>query len=155
MLFTKRFGVPQTEGKLLSNAQLTKFVEENKEIIDRWSKVLDSLTLYNMQTVNVPDFRDFVESHPTDATDDLTGINFVQLLKYEQFYVFYGKINREWLTNYTSYFNEYMFKGKNLYNYWGNINNPMHVLTATIASGKISKEEYADYYNADTVTEES
>jgi hypothetical protein len=108
-----------------------------------------------MQTVGAPEFTEFVQSHPADATDDLTGINFVQLLKYEEFYAFYGKVNREWLTNYTSYFNEYMFKGKNLYNYWGNINNPMHVLTVTIASGKISKEEYAEYYKADTVTEES
>ena len=155
MLFTNRFGLPQTEGKMLSNAQLTKFVEENKEIIDQWSKVLDSLTLYNMQTVDVPEFREFVESHPSDPTDDLTGINFVQLLKYEEFFVFYGKVNTEWLTNYTAYFNEYMFKGKNLFSYWGNINNPMHVLTATIASGKISKEEYIDYYKADTVIQES
>ena len=155
MLFTNRFGLPQTEGKMLSNAQLTKFVEENKEIIDQWSKVLDSLTLYNMQTVDVPEFREFVESHPSDPTDDLTGINFVQLLKYEEFFVFYGKVNTEWLTNYTAYFNEYMFKGKNLFSYWGNINNPMHVLTATIASGKISKEEYIEYYKADAVIQES
>jgi hypothetical protein len=46
-----------------------------------------------------------------------------------------------------------MFKGKNLFSYWGNINNPMHVLTVTIASGKISKEEYIEYFKADTVTE--
>jgi hypothetical protein len=149
MLFTNRFGLPQTEGKMLSNAQLTKFVEENKEIINQWSKVLDSLTIYNMQTIDVPEFREFVESHPSDPTDDLTGINFVQLLKYEEFYLFYNKINTEWLTNYTSYFNEYMFKGKNLYNFWANINNPMHVLTSVIASGQLTGKDFAAAHQAE------
>lgn len=149
LLFANRFGLPATEeGNMFSNAVLAKFIEENKEILDRWSKILDSLTLYNMKTVDSEEFSEFVESFPLDETDDLTGINFVQILKYEEFYPFYNKINQEWLTNYRTYFTEYMFKGKNLYSFWSNINNPMHVLTTMIASGKLTSQDFSTAYEA-------
>jgi hypothetical protein len=35
-----------------------------------------------------------------------------------------------------------MFKGKNLYSYWANENNPMFLLTFNIAEGTITGDEY-------------
>jgi hypothetical protein len=142
ILFCNRFGLTETASSQMSNEKMTKFISENKDIIDHWSKVLDSLTVYNMQTVDVPEFKEFVESHPLDETNDLKGINFVQLLKYQDFYLFYNKINREWLTNYRTYFNEYMFKSKNLYFYWANENNPMFLFTFGVANELMTSDEY-------------
>jgi hypothetical protein len=155
MLFSNRFKYDKAEHSFFSNEQTKKFIDENKEILDCWSKKLDSLTIYNMQTIDAPEFKEFVESFPTDDTDDLTGINFVQLLKYEEFYAFYSNINNEWLTNYTAYFNNYMFKGKNLYSFWATVNNPMHVLTTTIANGDITGEDFANAYAIEKETQQS
>jgi hypothetical protein len=35
-----------------------------------------------------------------------------------------------------------MFKGNNLYSYWANENNPMFLLTTSIATGAITGEDY-------------
>lgn len=118
-------------------------VEDNVDIIDHWIKRLDSMTLYNMWTVDSDDFKDFVTSHPEDNTDSLIGINFVSLLKYPEFYDYFSiPIEESELTYYSRYFNDYMFKGNNLYSYWANENNPMFLLTWGIATGLITGDEY-------------
>lgn len=149
VLFFYRFGRPETEGKMFSNKVLEKFIEENKEIIERWAKILDSLTLYNMFAVNCSEFNEFVKEHPEDLSDDITGINFVNLLKYQEFYLFYSDINREWLTYYKAYFNEYMFKGKNLYHYWATDNNPLFLLTFAIVSNSITPDDLKKTYESE------
>jgi hypothetical protein len=40
-----------------------------------------------------------------------------------------------------------MFKGKNLYSYWANINNPMFLLTFGIGSGDVTTEQYVEARN--------
>jgi hypothetical protein len=83
------------------------------------------------------------EEHDINDTTDLTGINFVSLLKNENFYSFYETTTSE-PKYYSGYFNEYMFKGKNMYGFWANENNPMFLLTQAIASGNLNTEEYID-----------
>jgi hypothetical protein len=100
------------------------FIDDNVEILTTWAKKLDSLSLYNFK------------SFPEDDTKDLTGINFVNLLKYESFYLFYANVIEHHKTYYKSYFNEYMFKGNNLFSYWANVNNPMFLITSAIATGE-------------------
>jgi len=117
--------------------QITTFIEKNKEVINKWTRVLESLTLYNMKTVNVTEFHDFVESFPADDTTDPAGINFVSILKYQDFYSFYQIINESNLTNFRPYFSEYIFKGKNLFSFWANEENPLFLLTSAIANGQI------------------
>ena len=111
------------------------FIEDNLEIIKKWETILDSLTLYNMYIVNSPEMQEFAKGFPEDDTEDVTGINFLSLLKHESFYNYYGKIKESKLKFYTKYFNEYMFKGKNLYSYWATENNPLFLLTFGISEG--------------------
>ena len=111
------------------------FIEDNLEIIKKWETILDSLTLYNMYAVNSPEMQEFAKGFPENDTEELTGINFLSLLKHESFYIYYGKIKESNLKFYTKYFNEYMFKGKNLYSYWANENNPLFLLTFGISEG--------------------
>lgn len=121
----------------------SSFIENNQEILNKWTSKLESLTVYNMSIIGEA-FNDFVDSFEKDESSELTGVNFVNLLKYESFYPFYSKIEKDNLKYYTRYFNDYMFKGKNLYSYWANENNPMFLLTVGIADGKIEGESYAD-----------
>lgn len=129
------------EAKGLSTVELhKKFIEENSELILKWINKIDSLTLYNMYTINSDETRTFAESFPKDETEDITGVNFISLLKHKDFYFLYNKVDKSKLKFYTKYFNEYMFKGKNLYSFWANENNPMFLLTFAIGNGLNSQD---------------
>ena len=130
------------EAKGLSDISSHKeFIEENKDLVNTWINKLDSLTLYNMYIINSEETKTFAESFPKNDTDDITGVNFISLLKHEDFYTLYSKVDKSSLKFYTKYFNEYMFKGKNLYSFWANKNNPMFLLTFAIGNG-LNTEEY-------------
>jgi hypothetical protein len=118
------------------------FIKQNSEIIEKWIERLDSLTIFNMWIVNDDSFKVFAEEFPVDETKDITGINFVSLLKHENFYSFYESIEEKNLKFFSAYFEDYMFKGNNLYSYWANANNPMFMLTWGIASGELDIGEY-------------
>lgn len=118
------------------------FIADNVDILTSWQKKLDSLTLYNLYTVDASEFKTYAQSFPSNNSDSLEGINFVSLLKHEAFFEWFAFINDDDLSFYNKYFNEYMFKGKNLYSFWANENNPMFLLTWGIASGTINSEEF-------------
>jgi len=118
------------------------FIESNKELINTWISKLDSLTLYNMFSVDNEEFKQFAKQFPEDDTNSLEGINFISLLKNKEFYNIYSKIDHNNLKYYSKYFQEYMFKGKNMYSYWANENNPLFLLTYGISSGIVDTDEY-------------
>jgi len=126
------------------------FIRENLDIIQKWESVLDSLVLYNIYTLQLDETTAHVESHPVDETDDTTGINFLSLLKHENFYYYYNAISEDNLKFYKKYFNDYMFKGSNLFEYWANENNPMFLLTQSIASGEADIVKYNEAKQKDT-----
>jgi hypothetical protein len=129
------------EAKGLSNVSSQKhFIEENLDLINTWINKLDSLTLFNMYIINTEETKNFAESFPKNDTDDIVGVNFISLLKHEDFYTLYSKVDKSSLKFYTKYFNEYMFKGKNLYSYWANKNNPLFLLTFAIGNGLNSQD---------------
>lgn len=117
-------------------------VERFGELLDQWIKKLESLVLYNVYMLNDESLKQDVSNYPHDNTDSTEGINFVSLLKHPEFYTFFESINEDNLAYYSKYFNDYMFKGQNLYSYWANGNNPMFLLTWGIANGIVTKEQY-------------
>jgi len=120
---------------LVKEDNYKNFIQENKEIISKWSDKLDSLTIFNAYMVNSDLLKNYAQTFPKDETKDLTGVNFLSLLKHERFYSFYNVLNKN-LKFYTHYFTDYMFRGKNLFSFWGNPNNPMFLLTLAISQGK-------------------
>lgn len=116
-----------------------RFVDENSELVSVWASLLDSCTLYNFYCLKDPEFDDFIKSHPEDTTSNFA-VNFVNLLKYSEFYSFYQNVNTDGLKYYSVYFNEYVFKGKNLFSYWANEENPLFLLTSAIADDYINEE---------------
>ena len=121
-----------------------EFYSRNKDILDKWVSKLNSLSLYNMWTIEADEFKEHVKSYPEDSSNDLEGVNFVSILKHEDFFMWFDKVEEDSLKYYSKYFNDYMFKGKSLYNFWANENNPMFLLTWGIASGEINAKEYHD-----------
>lgn len=119
-----------------------QFLQDNKDIIEKWISRIDSLSIYNMSIVDSEEFRTFAHQFEADDTDDRVGINFISLLKHPDLYATYGKVDRSKLKYYTKYFEEYMFKGKNMYSFWANENNPMFVLTYNVSGGLIDSAEY-------------
>jgi hypothetical protein len=121
---------------LAKNENFSKFISENFEILEKWQNKLESLSLYNMYMLNSDDFRNYAQSYTKDDTQDLEGVNFISLLKHTRFFGYYKKINNDKLKFYTHYFNDYMFRGKNMFEYWANDKNPLFLLTWSIANGK-------------------
>jgi hypothetical protein len=130
------------EAKGLSEYGHAEFIKENEDLINRWISKLDSLTLYNMFIINSEETKQFADSFPLDETKEITGVNFISLLKHPEFYSLYRKIDQSKLKFYKNYFNEYMFKGKNMYSFWATPNNPLFLLTFGIGSGEVTTEEY-------------
>jgi hypothetical protein len=97
-----------------------------------------------MFIINSEETKKFAESFPLDETKDITGVNFISLLKHQEFYSLYQKIDQSKLKFYKNYFNEYMFKGKNMYSFWANQNNPLFLLTFAIGSGEVTTDQYID-----------
>lgn len=116
-------------------------VGDNLDMLAKWNNKIDSLIVYNMSTVDGA-FKDTVAEYPVDDTKELEGINFVSLLKNPDLYQTYDLIDFSTLKNYTGYFNEYMFKGRNMYSFWANGNNPVFLLTYGIASGLCTKQQF-------------
>ena len=112
-----------------SNEKNEKFIEENTYIIAKWISMVESLTIYNMHIIKKEDVQQFVKQFPIRENDDLKGINFVSLLKHESFYELLSKIDIRNLLYYKEYFENNIFKGKNLFEYWSNEKNPLFLLT--------------------------
>jgi hypothetical protein len=141
MLFQARGMLTEVAPNALStSANMAKFIIENQDIINKWICVLDSLTLFNMYIINDNTFKEFVTSHEPAEDASTAGINFVSLLKHEVFYAFYETIDKSNMKYYKVYFDDYVFKGKNLYHYWANEANPLFLLTWSIASGTYKEE---------------
>jgi len=124
-----------------------QFIEENKEILNNWILKLDSLTVYNMYIIKDNPFQEFINGFQVDETKEMVGINFISLLKHKELYSFYRNIVKDNLKFYPHYFNEYIFKGKNLFSYWANENNPLFLLTYGIAEGLVKNNEYVEIKN--------
>jgi hypothetical protein len=119
-----------------------EFIDDNKEILDKWISKLESLSLFNMHIIGNGIFEEFVSSFEVDTSSELIGVNFISLLKNEHFYSFYNNTDKKSLKFYTHYFNDYMFKGKNMYSYWANENNPLFLLTYGISEGIVEGNSY-------------
>lgn len=130
--------------------KMSNFINENLSIIKLWTNILDSLVLYNVYIIEDENLKEHVKSFPKNEESEIVGINFINLLKYEVFYIFYQKINQSNLKYYDRYFNDYIFKGKNLYEYWANENNPLFLMSFAYAEKiieiKLLNEEKNDSF---------
>lgn len=121
---------------------LDNFINENIEIVTAWVNKLDSLVLFNTWIIQDEGARAEVLSYPEDTTESVEGINWVSMLKHEDFYYFYTHVDFGSLRNYSKYFNDNLFKGRNLYSFWATEKNPMFIITWGILEQKINSKEW-------------
>lgn len=113
-----------------------------KQTIERWNQLLESAILYNLTTISIPEIKQLAEQFPHDPDDSLFGVNFLNLFKYAEFYVYYKKIDPNNIRYFDKYFNEYIFKGKNMFHYWVNVNNPIFLMTVGMTTQHPAVIEY-------------
>lgn len=128
--------------QLVTKSNHTDFIANHIEILEKWVNKLDSLTLYNMYVIGQKEFKDFAQSFSISDENELIGVNFISLLKNPEFYDFYKKIDKSKLKFYTHYFEDYMFKGKSMFSFWANENNPLFLLTYGISEGLVDAKIY-------------
>jgi len=133
---------------IITDTRYSEFINNNKYIIEQWINKLDSLLVYNTFIIQDELAQQEADSFPKDETNSVEGINWISLLKNIEFYDFYGKVDVNNLKFYTKYFNDNMFKGKNLYYYWANENNPMFLLTWGIITGEATPENFKQVMEA-------
>jgi len=119
----------------LNNAE--DFIEENLDIVKRWCEMLDSSPIFNFQCLNIPEFNEFVEKTFEEVDDpDYVGINFVNTYALPWIGYYIGSIGDRKGKIFTNQFNEYRFKGRNMFSYFDTEANTLCVQTKVIAAGK-------------------
>ncbi len=81
--------------------------------------------------------------HSVDEDQSLNGINFVSIMKYTPTYTLLGNAKPEHCVYNPTMFNDYLFKGNNLFHYWAHENNPVFLLQQNIMDGNLTGDEYA------------
>lgn len=141
-----------TKGMLEDDTIATISKSIPPSVIQSWVERLDSMTVFNMTVIPCDDIKQWALTFPIDDTDTAQGINFVNMFKHEQFFSFYERINPANLKYFSKYFNDYVCKGKHLISYWAVPSNPMFLLTAGIASGVLTADQYAESANREIET---
>lgn len=134
---------------LVDQTEFTSFITENADIVARWSGVLSSCLVYNLYIVNAQEIKDQALNYPHNDSQSMEGVNFVNLLKYDEFYAFYGALNEADLQFHDHYFTNSVFKGEGLYKYWANEHNPLFLLTFGIAEGLVNPTEFTEIVKQD------
>jgi len=141
----------QYSGLFFNKDELLNFIKNNKEVINRWIISIASASIYNITTIKDSDGSSFFnpENEFKILDDyDYVGVNYVKLfahektqmiLAYEGCPIYYMK----------KQFEEYMFKGNNMYHYYMHRNNFMALYTLGIASGFVKRQEFYDCIEKD------
>jgi hypothetical protein len=112
------------------------FIAENLDTVERWCTMLDSAGVYNMHIMNDPEFNDWIaETFETIDDPDYVGINYVNVFRNEEIGYYIGDPvptrNPKYFEN---QFNEYRFKGKNMFEYFNVEQNVLSVQSQVIAT---------------------
>jgi hypothetical protein len=132
---------PDTIGRYYEKLGPAKdFIEENKEMVERWCVMLDSSVVFNFHCLNDDFFNKFIkETFETIDDPDYVGINYVNLyaLDWIGYYIgSIGNVGERPAKYFSNQFNEYRFKGKNMFHYFNTEANTLSVLSQVIAAGE-------------------
>jgi hypothetical protein len=122
-----------------------KWIKDRLGILGKWLSLIDSMSLYMMTTIQDDALQALVNNYPVDDTADTKGINFVNLFDNPLFPIAMEVVNDGLVRNYTKYFNDYMFKSKNLFSFWAIPENDLHVLLVSMVDDEmLTNEEFED-----------
>lgn len=105
----------------LTNDECEKFFKGNTELMSRIYKFVDSMLLYSVLCHMEPESKEeFLKNTTIKVIDDkeYVGLNIVNVFKYNELCNYYMFTTIEEQTYFTRQFNDYMYNGSNLYNYF-------------------------------------
>lgn len=123
-----------------------EWAEERREVITKWVSLIDSLTIYIPSIVEDDEMKSVLETAPVDETNDMIGVNFVHLFENPLFPLVFEQINEGLIRNYVKYFNEYMYKGQNLFSYWSSPENDVHVMLMMMIDKDVATDEEFSHF---------
>lgn len=121
--------------------------EEFQDVLKRWVCIIESLSLYALRWYNVSaEVTDYFEKFPKDESKNLIGINFVNLVSYDQFPLLIDGSEPEDLVYFHYFFDEPVFQGSNLSSYWGSRENVIFVIGQAMQSETLDLNAFEESF---------
>lgn len=130
------------KNKLLSFNEAKDFIQEYVEIVEKWMVAITSGSIYNLHCINDEGVKKSVEGFEKVDDDQFCGINYVNLYKYHDLYEIFPHVpvnERKFLTK---QFEQPMFKGDPMYNYWFVPGNTVALISDAVAEGLWDSNKY-------------
>ena len=138
-------GLKLTDKSLLTLDEMDELIKLNPEMIERWNLFMQSTNLFMLTTVKaINDFYKFKDNHKEIADASFVGQNIIQLFSVPGFMeCFLSKpLDRE-LVYFKHQFEDYIYKGNNLYFYFKSPENTPYAIFEAIAQGSMSVDQLA------------
>lgn len=121
--------------------------EELKPVLFRWLNIIESLSIYNMRWYTSDyEATTYDEAFPRDNEKDLVGINFVNLISYDQFSILLADSDPQFLRYYTHFYDNPVFKGNTLAPYWTHSTNPVFSITLAMNEGRMDGDIFEEHF---------
>ncbi len=135
---------------LFSKVEVNRFIEKNIEVLKRWELFLESTIIYAHQCIRkkpVDSVEECVYQHKYEVIDDIryVGLNIVNLFAVPAFMeLFFTAPFRNEPKYFQVQFNDYMYKGKNLYSYYLNEENTVFSMFIGHVNNIFTTQKIAD-----------
>jgi len=128
---------------IFSDDESKKFIEDNKESLDRWERFLESTIVFSLHCAKeLDDEMGIKEKFPVINDAQYIGANLVNLFSIPSFMeIFLSVESKHELAYFEPQFEEYMFRGKNLYSYFLCDENLIFKMFMAHVSGGISMKD--------------
>lgn len=128
---------------ILSKDEISSFIKENQDLLQKYDEVLSSIFFFNLMSFYNNEEKELMKKGCTKIIQNprYIGINFVNLLKYPEFYAQFLLDKPKYTYYFKEYFEDYMFEGYNLFKFLQTENN-------------IILRVFSDIFNSTTVKEE-
>ena len=128
---------------ILSKEEITTFIDKNQELLQKYDEVFSSIFFFNLLSYYNEEEKELMKKGCEKIIQNprYIGINFVNLLKYPEFYAQFLLDKPRYTYYFQEYFEDYMFKGYNLFKFLETENNIILRVFSDIFNSTIVKEE--------------
>lgn len=120
----KGIQIEEFKSDILSSEEIEEFITKNEDLLDKYDQVLSSIFLYMLLSFKTEEEKlELKKSCEINKDQNFIGLNFVNLLKYSEFYIIFLMSSPKYSIYFEPYFEKYMFEGYNLFNFLNTENN--------------------------------
>lgn len=117
-----------------------QLIKKNNDALSRIYSYIESLMVYSVLTVNMDDHEEFLQDFERIEQMSIPGINYVKLIKHPNFIDMISNPKQK-PKYYHNQFNDYIFKGNNLFYYWAVEENDLYCTQSALLHGALSDED--------------